>query len=270
MGGRESAVSKPLAQGRTQRYGLLVIWGAIIAVGLFIFLQGRHQVSQSKASLEWPVTNGEILVSKVTTIGTDDGTTHSADIKYSYRVGGEKYSSNVVAIGGHEYSPHDLVERYPVGAEVSVAYDPSKPGKAVLEPGKWTYGTQRYGMMVMGGALFMAALIDFLFRRSLNERLNLFDHVMIGSFKVLFFPIWYLQEKLWVLAGMVLLAGWLSTLDGGPVITISLMFFSAFYGVLGMLLLWCHFMVWLLSFQDDGLGEEGDLSEDSSASASLK
>ena len=39
MGGRESAVSKPLAQGRTQRYGLLVIWGAIIAVGLFIFLQ---------------------------------------------------------------------------------------------------------------------------------------------------------------------------------------------------------------------------------------
>ena len=82
MGGRESAVSKSLAQGRSQRYGLLVIWGAIIAVALFIFQQGRQQVSQSKASLEWPVTNGEILVLKVTTIRTDDGSNHSADIKY--------------------------------------------------------------------------------------------------------------------------------------------------------------------------------------------
>ncbi|MDA7885038.1 DUF3592 domain-containing protein [bacterium] len=268
MGDSESEASKDLARGRSERYALLLIWGAIIFVGFLIFLYGRYQVERSKASIEWPMTTGRILVSKVTTSRTEDGITHSADIEYSYSVGGLRYSSDVVVIGGHEYRPHVVVDRYPVGTEVSVAYDPDKPRKAVLEPGKLTYGIQQFGMMMMGGALFMAALFDFIFRRSLNEELNLFDHVMIVSFKVIFFPIWYLQGNLWVLGGVVGLAGWLSTLDGSPVIIVPLMFFSAFYGVLGMLLLWIKFMGLLFSVhnpvkEEGGEEEGGDSSEES-------
>ena len=255
--------SADLAKGRSERYALLMIWGAIIVIGFFIFLFGQYQASRSKASLEWPMTSGAIVVSKVTKNKTEEGVTYSADIEYSYRVDGKRYASNVVVIGGHDYPAREVVSRYSVGNEVSVAYDPVRPHKAVLEPGKLTYGTQQFGMIMMGGALFMGALIDFIFRRSLNEELNLFDHVMIISFKVIFFPFWYLNGNLWILGAMVGLAGWLSTLDGSPVIIVPLMFFAAFYGVLGALLLWCRFMGWLYSFQDDGTGESGGATEES-------
>ncbi len=252
-----------LAKGRSERHALLMIWGAIILIGFLIFLFGQYQAFRSKASLDWPTTSGEIVVSRVTKNQSEEGVTYSADIEYSYTVDGERYSSNVVVIGGHDYSPRDVVSRYSVGNEVLVAYDPVRPHKAVLEPGKLTNGTQQFGLMMMGGALFMAALIDFIFRRSLNEELNLFDHVMIISFKIVFFPFWYLKGNLWILGAMVGLAGWLSTLDGSPVITVPLMFFAAFYGVLGALLLWCRFMGWVYSFQDDGSGASDDATEDS-------
>ena len=163
MGDSESEASKDFARGRSERYALLMIWGAIISVGFLIFLYGRYQVERSKASIEWPMTTGRILVSKVTTSRTEDGITHSADIEYSYSVGGLRYSSDVVVIGGHDYRPHVVVDRYPVGTEVSVAYDPDKPRKAVLEPGKLTYGIQQFGMMMMGGrCLWLLFLILYL------------------------------------------------------------------------------------------------------------
>ena len=251
-----------VAKGRSEQAALRLIWGVIIAIGFLIFLFGQYQGGQAKASLDWPVTSGEILVSKVTTSRTEEGITESADIKYSYTVAGQKYYSNVVVIGGHDYRPADVVNRYSVGNVVSVAYDPGKPRKAVLEPGKFTFGYQNLGKIVMGGALFMALLIDFIFRRSFNEELNLLDHVIIFSCKVFFFPLWYFRENLWVVGLIVGLAGWLSTLDANSVITVPLMFFSAFNGVLGLLLLWCCFMGWLLSFQDDGLDEENGCDEE--------
>lgn len=109
----------------------------------------------------------------------------------------------------------------------------------------------------------MGALFDFIFRRALKEELNLFDHVMIISFKIIFFPIWYLHGNLWVLGVMVGLAGWLSTLEGSPVITVPLMFFAAFYGVLGALILWCRFMGFLFSIHNPIPDESEDSTEES-------
>ncbi len=259
----ELETAESLAQGRSERYALLMIWGAIITIGFLIFLYGHYQNLRSKASAEWPITNGEIVVSKVITNRTDEGVSYSADIEYSYSVGRKTYSSDVVVIGGHDYSAREVVNRYPVGADVSVAYHPKRPRKAVLEPGKLTYGTQQFGIIMMAGALFMATLFDFIFRRALKEELNLFDHVIVISFKIIFFPIWYLHGNLWILGGMVGLAGWLSTLDGSPVITVPLMFFAAFYGVLGALILWCRFMGLLFSLHNPISDESDDSPEES-------
>ena len=162
MDDSELEAAESLAQGRSERYALLMIWGAIITVGFLIFLYGQYQNLRSKASAEWPMTNGEILVSKVTTSRSDEGVTHSADIEYSYSVGRKTYSSDVVVIGGHDYSAHGAVHRYPVGAKVPVAYHPKRPHKAVLEPGKLTYGTQQFGIIMMSGrCLWVPCLILF-------------------------------------------------------------------------------------------------------------
>ncbi|MDA7902583.1 hypothetical protein N9B31_02900 [Mariniblastus sp.] len=40
MGDSESEASKDLARGRSERYALLLIWGAIIFVGFLIFYTG--------------------------------------------------------------------------------------------------------------------------------------------------------------------------------------------------------------------------------------
>ena len=243
-------VDKELAEGRKARHALLFIWGVSATIGLLFILHGQHQLGRARASAAWPVVNGQIVTSEVTTHTDREGTTYSDRIKYVYTVDGVEYQSSVVVIGGHEYSAHNVVARYPLNAKVSVAYDPSKPSRAVLEPGVESYWYQKLGFSMIIGALFMGSLINFLFRRGLKEEKNVWDHLLIFLFKVVAFPITVCKGNLWVLGGMVGLSVWLGSLEIHPVLTYGSAIFAGLYGVIWALMLWIHFMAWLYDLRD--------------------
>ena len=178
-----------LAEGRMQRKALLFIWTVIGVVGLGVFLYGQYQLTRSRGSVTWPLVTGKIITSQIQSHHDEDGTTYSADIEYNYTVNGKQFESDVIVIGGHDYSVGSAVERYPLGESVRVAYNPVKPHQAVLEPGVESTELQTWGISMMSGAFFMAVLFNFILRRAMHEDENAGDHVLILLFKTLFFPI---------------------------------------------------------------------------------
>ncbi len=246
----ESKPNKQLAEGRAQRHALLLIWGVIGTIGVLCMLYGQYQLGWARASADWPVVAGRIVTSEVTSHTDEEGTTYSDEIEYVYAVDGTEYEADVVVIGGHGYGPHRVVGRYPLGAEVTVAYDPDKPSRAVLEPGVESYEWQTWGISMLLGALFMATLFNFILRRAMSEEKNLLDHTLIILFKTIFFPITVCNGNVWVLGGMIGLAAWLMTLELNSVLTIGLSIFVAFYGILWVLMLWIRFMAWGYELRD--------------------
>ncbi len=106
------------------RLGLAGLGLAMVGIGLW----SRHL--NAKAA-NWPATEGTILSSVLEDRGED---APDAKIRYSYKVNGHVFESSNISYGGHWTSQdRELVAKYPVGAKVSVYFDPSKPKRAALE-----------------------------------------------------------------------------------------------------------------------------------------
>ncbi|OAI54783.1 hypothetical protein AYO44_14225 [Planctomycetaceae bacterium SCGC AG-212-F19] len=93
----------------------------------------------------WPATEGKVLVSdiqaQIKTPGSpgynfhDTEVTNEPRVEYEYQVGGKTYRNQRITIGEKtsEYELEEILARYPVGAAVTVYYDPANPQTAVLE-----------------------------------------------------------------------------------------------------------------------------------------
>ena len=255
----ESNESKKLAEGRMQRKALLFIWFIIGLVGLAIFLYGHYQLSRAQASATWPLVAGEIVTSKVETHTNEEGTHYSANIEYRYQVDGKRFTSDVIVIGGHSYGPHGAVSRYPQGQAVEVAYNPSKPNEAVLEPGVESTRMQTTGVLVMFGAFCMAVLFNFICRNAMNEDKNAVDQAVLVLLKTLFLPFIISNGNPLIMGAMVGCAYWITTFELPPFITVPAMVFTAFYGLAFIIMLWGSFLGWLMS-----LGEQDDEDDEDS------
>jgi hypothetical protein len=99
---------------------------------------------RGQESLHWPTVQGKIVASQITTDVSrdsdgDESTVHGADIRYRYSVDGVAHESKTVQWAGDFKSSGTSwqgkrVAKYPVGAGVTVYYDPRNPAVAVLEP----------------------------------------------------------------------------------------------------------------------------------------
>ena len=241
---------KQLSKGRNQRLALLAIWSAIGAVGLMLILYGQLKLNESRASVRWPVAPGTIVTSKVTSHTDEDGVTYSADLEYMYMVGDVKHYSDVVVLGGHEYSARGVVTRYPVGTNVSVSYNPENVSRAVLEPGVESHAYQSIGMMLFFGSLGMALLFNFILRLSMHEKRNGLDKTLLFALKVLFFPFTFCNGNVWIIAALVAVAAGLTMFELPFVLKIAATTFACFYGLLLLLILWGRFIGWLASLGD--------------------
>ena len=239
-----------LAEGRMQRKALLFIWTVIGAVGLGVFLYGQYQLNRARVSVTWPLVDGKIITSEVQSHHGEDGTTYSADIEYSYTVNEKQFKSDVIVIGGHDYSAGSAVKRYPLGKSVTVAYNPEKPNQAVLQPGVESTELQKWGISLMSGAFFMAVLFNFILRRAMNEDKNVGDHVLILLFKILFFPFVIADGNPLIMGVMVGVAYWITTLEFHPVLTVSAQVFTALYGLGLIFMLWGCLLGWLMSLRE--------------------
>lgn len=167
------------AQGATAMQFILIVGGAMIALLIFGTLYKYYEVRKTMA---WRRTPGRIVAArararKVRTAQTHDralgGGDHQirnfAEITYEYHVGGRSYRGSRVSIG-EDLGNHDVegrLARYPVGREVSVFYDPSRPQDAVLESdapeGVWRTMALFIGvlvLMLLGGTFGFEALVQ--------------------------------------------------------------------------------------------------------------
>ena len=117
----------------------LLIGGGILFIGI-------RNVSRAIASRHWPKTPGIVVQSSGSSEQTRDfdrrssSTMYSADIRFRYQVNGGEYTTRTLHFGQTEGSGNSadaaLREfRYPVGAPVTIAYDPKDPSIAAVEPG---------------------------------------------------------------------------------------------------------------------------------------
>jgi hypothetical protein len=118
---------------------LIIVIGVIVfalimlnAIFLGILLFMRRKVNQVS---DWPSTQGVITSSTLESRPSEDGYTEFPAVRYSYQVGEQAHKGNRIApgidVGGR--GARKAIQRYAMGAPVTVYYNPRNPADAVLE-----------------------------------------------------------------------------------------------------------------------------------------
>jgi hypothetical protein len=154
---------------------------AIFIIGIFAMIPTLIIVAtvvklwEVRQARSWPETTGTVLVSRVQATKKTPGdpgynTTSGSNIsneplvEYEYQVGNRNYRCRRITIGEKtsEYEIEEILARYPVGAIVTVYYNPANPQKAVLERdvplGKLAGGLGCLMLFFVGGPLLAAYL----------------------------------------------------------------------------------------------------------------
>jgi len=129
--------------------GLLGIFGAICAtvvplivlVGLGIFLYRRSQQGKlaKDTAQSWPGAMGTVLMSSVQSKHTGRSISIYPVVVYQYEVNGKTYQSQTIKAGEQFFNvrvmgqAQETVNRYPIGAQVMVYYNPADPQESALE-----------------------------------------------------------------------------------------------------------------------------------------
>lgn len=123
---------------------------------IFLIPTGYKELKNAQDSLNWPTTDGVIILSEIKEDSNEEGSiTYRANVRYEYTVGEKSYSSDQVSFG--QYSSSDpehaqsIVRRYKKGQKLSVHFNPSHPNESALEPGAtWP----SYMLLGMGAVFF--------------------------------------------------------------------------------------------------------------------
>jgi len=145
-------------------YGIGVFALIFVLIGLPMLAAGSLNLWRAHASRGWPVAPGVVLsgsgqLDKLEAVPGDEETTQGRGLIYRYEVGGRKRYSDVVVFGQTPDSGEGG-SRFPYGAKVQVAYNPSDPELAVLEPG---ITNDAYFLPGAGAAFLLFGLAAFFF-----------------------------------------------------------------------------------------------------------
>ena len=167
-----------LIQGRSfadpkRPIGVAIVLIALIIGGALLTYIGMGTILDAWASRSWPLTEGTIVSSRVTLEARNDSTLYGVDVQYRYKVAGQSYDGKTVWFGDGGSSAfkalaQDVVDRYPAGKAVRVAYNPANTEKAVLEPGVRVSSFVLFfaGLFVMFiGSAFLISKLPLLFQR---------------------------------------------------------------------------------------------------------
>jgi len=113
----------------------------ILMVGLGIFLYSRSQMSSAakQAAQSWTSTMGTVLMSSVQSRRSGRSISVYPVVVYRYEVDGKPYQGQTIRAGEQFFNvriigqAQETVNRYPVGAQVMVYYDPANPAESALE-----------------------------------------------------------------------------------------------------------------------------------------
>jgi len=139
---------------------------------LLVLGAAAYKSLQVRAAREWPDAAGKVVVSEAEVRETriidsdrEDGFRNEqrnyANIIYEYSVAGQKLRNNRVSIGEDRgnFQVAETIAKYPVGAIVTVYYNPLHPKEAVLERDlpKGLWGCLGIGTVIVLGIIFGSA-----------------------------------------------------------------------------------------------------------------
>ncbi len=137
---------------RRLRLLLTIVLLAFFAGGCFAGVMAYRGIVEAQQSLQWPTATGRIVRSGVDVsvhrershdINRRDRETrsYSAEIEYEFEVDGRTVKGARIAVISDQFGSKSwakaTVQKFPVGTEVKVSYNPAKPEQCVLEPGRW-------------------------------------------------------------------------------------------------------------------------------------
>lgn len=118
----------------------MISGGILFLVGVVFGGAAAGAIGIARASRSWPTVPGRVVRSEIRTNRKANGLPGFRTlVRYEYVVDEEEYEGRELAGGDFPYrSAHGATRRlaaYPVGAPVTVRYDPTEPEIAVLETG---------------------------------------------------------------------------------------------------------------------------------------
>jgi hypothetical protein len=117
---------------------VLPMLGIFGGIGWFLNKKSKEARALREAAKNWASTTGKIITSRVEVTGGDHATV-SPHVVFQYNVYGREYSGNQIKAGDVHWASYtsraayDAVDKYPLGAEVTVFYDPEHPERSALE-----------------------------------------------------------------------------------------------------------------------------------------
>lgn len=144
-----------------------LLFGGIFAallIGLIVFA-ALVKMKEARAAQTWQSARGKITRSEIRAVRKrkmdDTEQVRSApSIAYEYTVNGKRYTGERIRLAEviPESEMEPLLKRYPLGAEVTVYYDPADPRQAALEralPADFGKGLAGVFLFLGGGALLV-------------------------------------------------------------------------------------------------------------------
>ena len=123
-----------------------VIWIIMLAAGLLEVGVFGFMTVRTLETRNWPSVSGRITTSRLHSYisrSSDNSSStrmYTTRISYRFHVKNKAYVGKTLSYGEYSSSSPShakgILKKYPVGAKVTVFYNPANPDKAVLEPGK--------------------------------------------------------------------------------------------------------------------------------------
>jgi len=114
---------------------ILVLGG----LGFFLYKRSQQSNAAKQAAQSWLSTSGTVLISTVQSRRSGNSTTVFPVVVYQYEVDGKGYQGKTIK-AGEQYlnvriygQAQETSARYPVGATVTVYYNPANPAESALE-----------------------------------------------------------------------------------------------------------------------------------------
>jgi hypothetical protein len=92
-----------------------------------------------QSAQDWPGTMGVVTMSTIQIRRTSKSRSEIPVVGYQYQVNGQTYTGGTIRAGEQFFNvrlmgdAQKTVERYPVGAQVMVYYNPANPAESALE-----------------------------------------------------------------------------------------------------------------------------------------
>jgi len=117
---------------------VLPVLGIFGGIGWFLNKKSKEARALRITAKNWTSTTGKVITSRVEVSGGEHTSVYPR-IVFEYHVYGKKYTGSQIKAGDIHWASYtsrasyDMVDKYPIGSEVTVYYDPENPQQAALE-----------------------------------------------------------------------------------------------------------------------------------------